>query len=100
MSRTHWAGRRCCARLWSETARGHLLKAPSSPISVQIMMKYTDAHAPGGGQAVAERPATSAPCPLFWPEEEQHGVRYVPLRADVSEEVAPLVPRLRELAAV
>jgi hypothetical protein len=64
------------------------------------MTKYTEAHASGGGQAVAEPPATSAPCPLFWPEEEQHGVRYVPLQADLSEEVAPLMPRLRELAAV
>ncbi|HEY7952174.1 MAG TPA: hypothetical protein VID70_04250 [Solirubrobacteraceae bacterium] len=61
-------------------------------------MKYTDAHTPGGGQAVLDPEA--APCPLFWPEEEQHGVRYVPLQADLSEEVAPLMPRLRELAAV
>jgi len=64
------------------------------------MTKYTEAHASGGGQALAEPPTTSAPCPLFWPEEEQHGVRYVPLQADLSEEVAPLMPRLRELAAV
>jgi hypothetical protein len=61
-------------------------------------MKYTDAHTPAGGQAVLDPEA--APCPLFWPEEEQHGVRYVPLKADLSEEVAPLMPRLRELAAV
>jgi hypothetical protein len=61
-------------------------------------MKYTDAHAPGGGQAVLDPQA--APCPLFWPDEEQHGVRYVPLQADLSEELSPLMPRLRELAAV
>jgi hypothetical protein len=65
-------------------------------------MKYTDAHAPAG-QAVAN-PAvanqTATPCPLFWPEEEQHGVRYVPLQAELSDELAPLAPRLRELAAV
>lgn len=60
--------------------------------------KYTDAHTPAGGQAVLDPEA--APCPLFWPEEEQHGVRYVPLKADLSEDVAPLMPRLRELAAV
>ena len=63
-------------------------------------MKYTEAHAPGGGQALADPPTAPVPCPLFWPEEEQHGVRYVPLQADLSEEVAPLMPRLRELAAV
>jgi hypothetical protein len=66
-------------------------------------MKYTDAHAPSGAandtdQATADPAAI--PCPLFWPEEEQHGVRYVPLRARLSEELAPLAPRLRELAAV
>jgi hypothetical protein len=64
-----------------------------------IAMKYTDSHIPGGnGQAVLDPEAV--PCPLFWPEEEQHGVRYVPLQADLSEELAPLMPRLRELAAV
>ena len=66
-------------------------------------MKYTDAHAPNNtatdtGQATADPAAI--PCPLFWPEEEQHGVRYVPLQAQLSEELAPLAPRLRELAAV
>jgi hypothetical protein len=66
-------------------------------------MKYTDAHAPSNAstdtdQATADPAAI--PCPLFWPEEEQHGVRYVPLEAQLSDELAPLAPRLRELAAV
>lgn len=45
---------------------------------------------------------TSSPerCPLFWPEHEQHGVRYVALDVQLSEELAPLAPRLRELAAI
>jgi len=60
-------------------------------------MKYTETHAPAG--RAAEDPAT-VPCPLFWPEEEQHGVRYVPLHAELSEELQPLAPKLRELAAV
>jgi hypothetical protein len=60
-------------------------------------MKYTDTHAPEG--PAAENP-TAAPCPLFWPEEEQHGVCYVPLQAELSAELAPLAPKLRELAAV
>jgi hypothetical protein len=64
-------------------------------------VKYTEAHVPGGG-AVAEAPGSrgEGPCPLFWPEQEQHGVRYVPLGAELSEELAPLAPKLRELAAV
>jgi hypothetical protein len=60
-------------------------------------MKYTETHSIDGAQAAAE---TQAPCPLFWPEEEQHGVRYVPLAAELSEELLPLAPKLRELAAV
>jgi hypothetical protein len=61
-------------------------------------LKYTDAHAASAGQAVAD--PSAAPCPLFWPESEQHGVRYVALEAQLSDELAPLAPRLRELAAV
>ncbi len=73
------------------------MKASSSPSTVPATMKYTDAHppdGPAGGDPIA------APCPLFWPEEEQHGVRYVPLHAELNEELAPLAPKLRELAAV
>jgi hypothetical protein len=61
-------------------------------------MKYTDTHTPAGQATGALDAAT--PCPLFWPEEEQHGVRYVPLHAELSEELKPLAPKLRELAAV
>jgi hypothetical protein len=60
-------------------------------------MKYTDTHALARPSANG---ADAAPCPLFWPEEEQHGVRYVPLHAELSEELKPLAPTLRELAAV
>jgi hypothetical protein len=60
-------------------------------------MKYTETHPlDGAGMTTAEQ----APCPLFWPEEEQHGVRYVPLEAQLSEELEELLPTLRELAAV
>jgi hypothetical protein len=64
-------------------------------------VKYTDAHRPPE-QAIAGEFGTRShePCPLFWPEQEQHGVRYVPLEASITEEVAPLTPKLRELAAV
>lgn len=61
-------------------------------------MKYTETHTPA--DQAAEDLAAATPCPLFWPEEEQHGVRYVPLHAELSEELKPLAPRLRELAAV
>jgi hypothetical protein len=60
-------------------------------------MKYTETHSIDGAQTAAE---TQAPCPLFWPEEEQHGVRYVPLAGELGEELLPLAPKLRELAAV
>ncbi len=60
-------------------------------------MKYTDTHALAGQSANGP---SAAPCPLFWPEEEQHGVCYVPLHAELSEELKPLAPTLRELAAV
>jgi hypothetical protein len=60
-------------------------------------VKYTATH-PLEGTATSE--TQQAPCPLFWPEEEQHGVRYVPLEAELSEELLPLAPKLRELAAV
>jgi plasmid stabilization system protein ParE len=67
-------------------------------------VKYTEAHSPSssGAPATDPRPGVSdeGPCPLFWPEQEQHGVRYVPLQAELSEELESLQPRLRELAAV
>jgi hypothetical protein len=62
-------------------------------------MKYTETHAPAG-RSTEDLLAAATPCPLFWPEEEQHGVRYVPLHAELSKELAPLAPKLRELAAV
>jgi hypothetical protein len=73
------------------------LRAPISPATVPDTMKYTDAH-PTAGAAAED--LIAAPCPLFWPEEEQHGVRYVPLHAELSDQLAPLAPKLRELAAV
>ncbi len=64
-------------------------------------VKYTESHRPAE-RAIAGAFGTRSqePCPLFWPEQEQHGVRYVPLEATLTEEVAPLTPKLRELAAV
>jgi hypothetical protein len=63
--------------------------------------KYTDAHRP------AEQATTGAfasknnePCPLFWPEQDQHAVRYVALEATVPEHIAAIAPKLRELAAI
>jgi hypothetical protein len=52
----------------------------------------------GVGAAAGER---LLPCPVFWPEREQHGVRYMPLEAEeLSPEIAALMPRLRSLAAL
>lgn len=64
-------------------------------------VKYVETHRPAK-QALAGEFGTRShePCPLFWPEQEQHGVRYVPLEATVPEAVEPLTPKLRELAAV
>ncbi len=61
-------------------------------------VKYTETHSLNGAAAMSE--TQQAPCPLFWPEDEQHGVRYVPLQGELSEELRPLEPKLRELAAV
>jgi hypothetical protein len=64
---------------------------------VEDAVKYTESHPfDGAGSA----PAAQTPCPLFWPEGEQHGVRYVPLEGELSEELRPLLGKLRELAAV
>ncbi len=64
-------------------------------------VKYTESHRPSERALAGEFGARShEPCPLFWPEQEQHGVRYVPLEASVTEEVAPLTGKLRELAAL
>jgi hypothetical protein len=72
------------------------LKAPTSPFTV-ARVKYTEAHPP---LAAAKASVSEPPCPLFWPEEEQHGVRYVPLQAQLPEHLQALAPTLRELAAV
>ncbi|HEY7961859.1 MAG TPA: hypothetical protein VID29_08060 [Solirubrobacteraceae bacterium] len=61
-------------------------------------MKYSEAHLPAAGGASG--PAGGRPCPLFWPEQEQHNVRYVPLEAQLDEDLVALEPKLRELAAV
>src|SRR5580698_2237659 len=64
-------------------------------------VKYTDTHRPSERAIAGSFGARSTePCPLFWPEQEQHGVRYVPLEATLTEQVAPLAGQLRELAAV
>jgi hypothetical protein len=64
-------------------------------------VKYTDTHRPSERAITGSFGARSnEPCPLFWPEQEQHGVRYVPLEATLTEQVAPLAGQLRELAAV
>jgi hypothetical protein len=72
------------------------LKASTSPITV-APVKYTEAHP---AQATNGTHTSEPPCPLFWPEEEQHGVRYVPLHGQLDEHLQALMPTLRELAAV
>jgi hypothetical protein len=69
----------------------------STRVTTVPAVKYTDTHPL---RRPAESDAPQAQCPLFWPEEDQHGVRYVPLQAALSKDMEALAPKLRELAAV
>jgi len=63
-------------------------------------VKYSQSHGLANGAASSAAATRGQPCPLFWPEREQHGVRYVPLQAELTGEVAALAPKLRSLAAI